>query len=67
MSVIAGRATGIRPGSAKAKVATHTEGLQEEVRKEDTHDGPGFGLVNSSTTVIFRGLFFSMGTVCQKT
>lgn len=28
------------------------------VRRKDTHDGPGLGLVSSSTTMIFRGLFF---------
>lgn len=33
------------------------------VRRKDTHDGPGFGLVSSSTTMIFRGLFFSFSDV----
>lgn len=52
------RVTGIRLGSAKATVAACIEGLEGELIRKDTHDRPGFGLVNSSTTMIFRGFVF---------
>lgn len=57
MSITAGRATGIRPVSAKATLAAYTDGLEREVTRKDTHDRPGFK-VNSSTAMLFRGLFF---------
>lgn len=56
MSIIAEWATRIRPGFAKATVATCIEGLKVVVRRKDTQNGPGFGLVNSSTNV--RSFFF---------
>lgn len=39
-------------------MAACIEGLEGELIRKDTHDRPGFGLVNSSTTMIFRGFVF---------